>query len=118
MRLAAGRNSVIIRALWHQGTRLKLTGARGRKGEQPDSRHPPGQAAHPYTLETTSMFKKLIPVIALALIAGPVLAADPPPAGGDAATPAAKSSHHKSKHHKKAKQTGSSTDSTATAPAK
>ena len=47
------------------------------------------------------MFKKLIPVIALALIAGPVFAADPAPASASAA---AKSSSHKSsssKHHSK-----------------
>lgn len=43
------------------------------------------------------MFKKLVPVIALALIAGPVFAADAP-ATGTTATAPAKSSSHK-KHH-------------------
>jgi len=65
------------------------------------------------------MFKKLVPVIALALIAGPVFAADTP-----ASTPAsqssdtAKSSHHAKKgHHKSSKSKKSATDS-SNAPAK
>jgi hypothetical protein len=69
------------------------------------------------------MFKKLVPVVALALLAGPVFAADAPataPAGDQSS--AASSKHHKkghsssssshSKHNKK-----STTDS-STAPAK
>ena len=66
------------------------------------------------------MFKKLVPVIALALIAGPVLAADPP--ASDTSTPAAsttKSHKSHSKHHSSSKKShkSSSTD-TSTAPAK
>jgi len=68
------------------------------------------------------MFKKLVPFVALALLAGPVFAADAPataPAGDQSS--AASSKHHKkghssssshSKHNKK-----STTDS-STAPAK
>jgi hypothetical protein len=64
------------------------------------------------------MFKKLIPVVALALIAGPVFAADAP-----ATTPTDQSSTATSKpHHKKHKKATStkttpSTD-TSSAPAK
>ncbi len=65
------------------------------------------------------MFKKLVPVIALALIAGPVLAADP--ASTDQA-PAKSSSHSSShKHHssKSSSKHSKSTSSTeSTAPAK
>jgi hypothetical protein len=63
------------------------------------------------------MFKKLIPVVALALIAGPVLAADPP-ASTSGTTPAAKSHKHSGKHHASSKKSGGtkSTD-TSTAPA-
>jgi hypothetical protein len=73
-----------------------------------------------FHLETTSMFKKLVPVIALALIAGPVLAADPP--ASDTSTPAAsttKSHKSHSKHHSSSKKShkSSSTD-TSNAPAK
>jgi hypothetical protein len=58
------------------------------------------------------MFKKLVPVLALALIAGPAFAADTPPApAGDQAATAPAKTHHK-KHHKKShKSTTSSTDS-------
>jgi hypothetical protein len=69
------------------------------------------------------MFKKLVPVVALALLAGPVFAADAPataPAGDQSS--AASSKHHKkghsssssshSKHNKK------STTDASTAPAK
>jgi hypothetical protein len=77
-----------------------------------------GKAAHPITVETTSMFKKLIPVIALALIAGPVLAADPPAGGTDqAATSSTKSSHKK--HHSsssKHKSTKPADTSSSSAP--
>ena len=72
-------------------------------------------------LETTSMFKKLVPVIALALLAGPVFAADAP-----ATTPSSdQSSTASSKHHKKHSHSSSTskskkptTDSSSTAPAK
>ena len=66
------------------------------------------------------MFKKLVPVVALALLAGPVFAADAP-----ASTPSAdQSSTASSKHHKKSHSSSSSkhkkstTDSASTAPAK
>lgn len=65
------------------------------------------------------MFKKLVPVIALALIAGPVLAADPP--ASDTSTPAAsttKSHKSHSKHHSSKKSHKSSSTDTSTAPAK
>jgi len=67
------------------------------------------------------MFKKLIPVIALALIAGPVFAADTPATSGasQSTTAPAKGSHHGKKSHKSksAKSSKSATDS-STAPAK
>ena len=81
-----------------------------------------GKQSIPSILETISMFKKLVPVIALALLAGPVFAADAP-----ATTPSDQSSTASSKHHKKhshSSSTGSSknkkstTDSSSTAPAK
>jgi hypothetical protein len=66
------------------------------------------------------MFKKLVPVVALALLAGPVFAADAP-----ASTPSAdQSSAASSKHHKKSHSSSSSkhkkstTDASSTAPAK
>ena len=62
------------------------------------------------------MFKKLVPVVALALLAGLVFAADAP-----ASTPSAdQSSTASSKHHKKShsKHKKSTTDSSSTAPAK
>jgi len=49
------------------------------------------------------MFKKLVPVIALALLAGPVFAADAP-----ATTPSDQSSTASSKHHKKHSHSSSS----------
>jgi hypothetical protein len=68
------------------------------------------------------MFKKLIPVVALALIAGPVFAADSPPAGADQSTSTASSgkASHKHKHHKshKSTKTSGSSSSTDSAPAK
>ncbi|HEV8018169.1 MAG TPA: hypothetical protein VGP32_06405 [Steroidobacteraceae bacterium] len=67
------------------------------------------------------MFKKLVPVIALALLAGPVLAADAPatPAADQSASAPAKSHKKSSSHHKKStSKKSSSTDSSATAPAK
>lgn len=62
------------------------------------------------------MFKKLVPVIALALLAGPVLAADAPattPAADQSSAPA--KTHHK-KHHKKGSTKPA--DSSSTTPAK
>jgi hypothetical protein len=68
------------------------------------------------------MFKKLIPVVALALIAGPVLAADPPATSGSdqAATSTSGKTSHKHKHHKssKSKTSASSSSDTSSAPAK
>ena len=64
-------------------------------------------------LETKSMFKKLVPVIALALIAGPVFAADPPattPSSDQSSSSSTSKSHHGKKHHsKKSKAPAAST---------
>jgi hypothetical protein len=74
-------------------------------------------------LETKSMFKKLVPVIALALIAGPVFAADPPSSSSSDQSTSSSSSSGKS-HHKKHKKSTSksdsskSSDSSANTPAK
>jgi hypothetical protein len=58
------------------------------------------------------MFKQVVPVLSLILLAGPVFAADTAPAGDQsAAASAAKSKkHHAKKHHKAA------TTSDASAP--
>jgi ABC-type Co2+ transport system permease subunit len=68
------------------------------------------------------MFKKLVPVIALALIAGPVFAADAPattPGASQSSTAPAKSSHHSKKSHKSSKSSkAKSTTDSSTAPAK
>jgi hypothetical protein len=73
-------------------------------------------------LEITLMFKKLIPVVALALIAGPVLAADPPAGGSDQSSSSSSGkTHHKHKHHKsssKSKTSGNSSSDTSSTPAK
>ncbi len=64
------------------------------------------------------MFKKLVPVVALALLAGPVFAADAPastPSADQSST--ASSKHHKKSHSSKHKKS-STTDSSSTAPAK
>jgi hypothetical protein len=64
------------------------------------------------------MFKTLVPVVALALLAGPVFAADAPanaPAAEQSAAPA--KSHHKKSHHKKSAKADASTDK-SNAPAK
>lgn len=58
------------------------------------------------------MFKKLVPVIALALLAGPVFAADAPAADTSASAPAKSHKKHHSKKHTK------SATSDTTAPAK
>jgi hypothetical protein len=58
------------------------------------------------------MFKQVVPVLSLILLAGPVFAADTAPSGADqsAAAPAAKSpkKHHGKKHHKAATNTDAS----------
>ncbi len=57
------------------------------------------------------MFKQVVPVLGLILLAGPVFAADTPPATEQsAAAPAAKSTkkHHSKKHHKAHTSTDSS----------
>jgi hypothetical protein len=57
------------------------------------------------------MFKQVVPVLSLILLAGPVFAADTAPAGDQSATaPAAKSTkkHHSKKHHKAATSTDAS----------
>jgi hypothetical protein len=67
------------------------------------------------------MFKKLVPVIALALIAGPVFAADTPAAStapaADKSTTTTSSKHHK-KHHDKKSSTSTKPADSSTAPAK
>jgi hypothetical protein len=68
------------------------------------------------------MFKKLVPVIALALIAGPVFAADPP--SSTSSSDQSSSSSTAKTHHKKHKKTSttksdtSKSDSSANTPAK
>jgi len=65
------------------------------------------------------MFKKLVPVVALALLAGPVFAADAPATAPAAEQPAAPAkSHHNKKHHKKSTKAGASTTDQSNAPAK
>jgi hypothetical protein len=57
------------------------------------------------------MFKQVVPVLSLILLAGPVFAADTaPPADQSASAPAAKSTkkHHAKKHHKAATSTDAS----------
>jgi hypothetical protein len=65
------------------------------------------------------MFKKLVPVVALALLAAPVFAADAPagtPSADQSST--ASSKHHKKSHSSSSKHKKSTTDSASTAPAK
>jgi len=57
------------------------------------------------------MFKQVVPVLSLILLAGPVFAADTThPADQSASAPAAKSTkkHHAKKHHKAAPSTDAS----------
>ena len=64
------------------------------------------------------MFKKLVPVLALALLAGPAFAADAPvsaPAADQVTAPA--KTHHK-KHHKKSHKAADSMKDSSGAPAK
>jgi hypothetical protein len=65
------------------------------------------------------MFKKLVPVVALALLAGPVFAADAPATAPAAEQPAAKAktATHKKSHHKAKAAKPASTDQ-SNAPAK
>jgi hypothetical protein len=59
------------------------------------------------------MFKQVVPVLSLILLAGPVFAADTAPAtDSSASAPAAKSTTTK-KHHKKHHKAGTSTDASA-----
>jgi Spy/CpxP family protein refolding chaperone len=61
------------------------------------------------------MFKKLVPVVALALLAGPVFAADAPATTPAAEQPAAPAKSHHKKHHKKSTKAGSTDQSNAPA---
>jgi len=63
------------------------------------------------------MFKKLVPVIALALLAGPVFAADAPATAPSDQSSTASSKHHKKSHSSKHKKS-TTTDASSTAPAK
>jgi Spy/CpxP family protein refolding chaperone len=64
------------------------------------------------------MFKTLVPVVALALLAGPVFAADAPATAPAAEQPAAPAKSHHKKHHKKSTKAGASTTDQSNAPAK
>jgi hypothetical protein len=66
-------------------------------------------------LETISMFKKLVPVVALALLAGPVFAADAPASTASANQSSTASSKHHKKSHSSSKHKKSTTDSSAAA---
>lgn len=60
------------------------------------------------------MFKKLVPVLSLLFLAGPVLAADTtPPASDSSASAPAKSSTHKKHSHKKSSKSKDSDSSSA-----
>jgi hypothetical protein len=63
------------------------------------------------------MFKHLVPVVALALLAGPVFAAGQAPATTPGADQPAKTSKHH-KHSSKSSKSKKSTTSDSTAPAK
>jgi hypothetical protein len=86
------------------------------------------QAPHTHSFsEIKSMFKHLVPVVALALIAGPAFAqsaAAPAPAAAPAAAAApaekaaAKSSTHKKHHHHHNKAKAADATAADTAPAK
>ena len=67
------------------------------------------------------MFKHLVPVVALALLAGPVFAAGQAPASTPSAgqSSTAPSKHHHDKHHSsKSSKSKKSATTDATAPAK
>lgn len=61
------------------------------------------------------MFKRVVPVLGLILLAGPVFAADtPPPADPSASAPAnSTTKKHHSKHHSKHHKAATSSDSSA-----
>ena len=66
------------------------------------------------------MFKRVVPVLSLVLLAGPVFAADTPPPADQSASAPAKSTttkkHHSKKHHKTATSSDSSGRTSAAAP--
>ena len=64
------------------------------------------------------MFKKLVPVVALALLAGPVIAADAPATAPAAEQPAAPAKSHHKKHSKKSAKSAASKTDQSNAPAK
>jgi hypothetical protein len=64
------------------------------------------------------MFKKLVPVVALALLAGPVFAADAPATAPAAEQPAAPAKTHHKKHHKKNTKAAATKSDSSNAPAK
>jgi len=69
------------------------------------------------------MLKKLVPVIALALIAGPVFAADTPattpaPTADKSTTSSSSSKHHSKKHKKSSSSSTTKPADTSAAPAK
>ena len=66
------------------------------------------------------MFKKLVPVVALALLAGPVFAADAPAStpSADQSSTASSKHHSKKSHSSSSKHKKSTTDASSTAPAK
>jgi len=67
------------------------------------------------------MFKKLVPVLALVLLAGPVFAADAPattPSADQSSSAPAKPHHKKHKKSTSNKSDASKSDSSATTPAK
>ena len=64
------------------------------------------------------MFNKLVPVVALALLAGPVVAADAPATAPAAEQPAAPAKGHHKKHSKKSAKSAASKTDQSNAPAK
>jgi hypothetical protein len=97
--------------------RLSGHNKRALEGGEPLQHLKPRQRI-PSFLETTSMFKKLVPVVALALLAAPVFAADAPASTPSADQSSTASSKHHKKSHSSSKHKKSTTDSSSTAPAK
>jgi hypothetical protein len=64
------------------------------------------------------MFKKLVPVVALALLAGPVFAVAQAPASTPSAEQPSKASSKHHKHSKSSSKSKKSTTDSANAPAK
>src|ERR1700716_3325616 len=64
------------------------------------------------------MFNKLVPVVALARLAGPVVAADAPATAPAAEQPAAPAKSHHKKHGKKPAKSAASKTDQSNAPAK